>query len=232
VTARRPSRIGTRVGDEAGGWAATLAAFEDCAGRMREVVADPLVERAWHRASMLPRLTVGGVVGHVYAVLRTFERRCDTPAACGSVVVDPAEGYALVHRGRDADLQQPPFSTVWVGAEGVAARGHASLVAGIDAAVARLLARLPDDDGERLIGLPDASQATTLHRYTETRVVELVVHAGDLADSVGCDAGIVSPRTAALVEDFLLRAVRHRIGDGLLVRALAGRTDADVLRAL
>jgi hypothetical protein len=62
--------------------------------------------------------------------------------------------------------------------------------------------------------------------------VELVIHTDDLAVSAGLHTDPPDPDVASLVIDFLVSADRHRIGDTQMLRAVAGRSDADDLRAL
>ena len=88
------------------------------------------------------------------------------------------------------------------------------------------------EDSDRLVVLPDASTSATLHDYTETRIVELVIHADDLALSVGAQPEPPPSDAATIAIDFLVRSVRYRAGDGATLRALAGRSDTGVLRAL
>ena len=59
-----------------------------------------------------------------------------------------------------------------------------------------------------------------------------MVHTDDLAVSAGVHADPPDRDVASLVIDFLVSAARHRIGDTQVLRALAGRSDADDLRAL
>jgi hypothetical protein len=59
--------------------------------------------------------------------------------------------------------------------------------------------------------------------YLATRVVELVVHADDLAVSLGVDPPPPPPAAARLAEHVLLDIARHRHGDTALLRALARR---------
>jgi hypothetical protein len=74
--------------------------------------------------------------------------------------------------------------------------------------------------------------ATTVRAFTTTRVVELVVHADDLAESVGAVIPPPSADAAEIAIGLLVASTRHRLGDARTIRALAGRREADELRAL
>jgi hypothetical protein len=71
----------------------------------------------------------------------------------------------------------------------------------------------------------------TLDEYLRTRVVELVVHADDLAASVGVEPVPPQPATTAVAIDVLVGVARIRHGDMAVLRALA-RRERDTVRAL
>jgi hypothetical protein len=213
-------------------WGGTIAAFAHAGERALEMIRLPEVARRWGDASILDGFTIGGIAGHLYAVLRTFERRCDTQAPPTTVVVSPAANYAIARLERGGDLDDPTFRVVREGGERMATRGHAAVADGFERQLQLLVARLAGERGDRLVVLPDTSTSATLHDYTETRIVELVVHADDLASSVGAQLEPPPLDAATIAIDFLVRAVRHRAGDSATLRALAGRGDAGVLRAL
>ena len=213
-------------------WGGTLAAFAHAGERALDMIRLPEVARRWGEASILDGFTIGGIAGHLYAVLRTFERRCDTQAPPTTVVVSPAANYSIARLDRDGDLDDPAFRVVREGGERVAARGNAVVADGFERQLHVLVARLAGERSDRLVVLPDASTSATLHDYTETRIVELVVHADDLASSVGAQPQPPPIDAATIAIDFLVRSVRHRAGDSATLRALAGRSDGDVLRAL
>jgi hypothetical protein len=213
-------------------WSGTVAAFTHAGDRALDMIRLPEVARRWGEASILEGFTVGGIAGHLYAVLRTFERRCDTQPPPTTVVVSPAANYAIARFDRDSDLDDPAFRVVREGGERVAARGHTAVADGFERQLHVLVNRLAGERHDRLVVLPDALTSATLHDYTETRIVELVVHADDLASSVGAQPEPPPIDAATIAIDFLVRAVRHRVGDSATLRALAGRSDGDVLRAL
>ena len=208
-----------------------LAAFELAATRASRVIADPAVATRWEEPSVLPRMTVGALAGHLLAVVRTFERRCDMPTIRAATVVDPAAGYVQVRLDRDADLDEPRFRSVRDGAARVAERGPGVVVEAFQACTTRLVDRLRADPPE-LVPLPDPTHVSTLRDYTITRIVEVVIHTDDLAVSTGVHADPPDREVASLVIEFLVSAARHRVGDTQVLRALAGRSDVNDLRAL
>ena len=176
-------------------------------------------------------MTVGALAGHLLAVVRTPERRCDTGIDATATLVEPAAGYAQLRLDRALDLDDPRFRTVRKGAARLAQRGAPEVTERFTACVARLVARLRAAPPVR-IQLPEPTQCTTLEAYLIKRIVELVVHTDDLALSTGTSTDPPDSSVATLVIDFLVAADRQRIGDARVMRALAGRTDPDDLRAL
>ena len=71
----------------------------------------------------------------------------------------------------------------------------------------------------------------TVDEYLRTRVVELVVHADDLAASVGVAPMAPRPETGKIAIDALVDVARIRHGDLAVLRALA-RRERDPVGAL
>jgi hypothetical protein len=213
-------------------WPRFVAAFAAAGSRAHTVLADGAVRDAWSDASILREMSVGAVAGHLLAALRMFERRYDLPVPTGARPVEPTTGFATVRLRRLADLDQPPFRVPRENGHRLAERGHTTVVEQFATSLARLVGRLRDDDPARPIAGADDTTHSTLRAYTVTRVVELVIHGDDLAESVGVAIDPPTSDAAGVVIEFLFASVRHRLGDALVIRALAGRADPDDLRAL
>src|SRR5262245_25216069 len=213
-------------------WSRVVAAFAESGARAHSVLGTDAVAEAWDADSILPEMTVGDVGGHLLAVLIMFDRRYDVPPPPGATPVDPAGEYASVRLTDASDLGRPPFRVPREGGRRVAARGHARVVEQFGETLARLDARLNDDGPDRAILVGDGTVPMTLRAFTTTRIVELVGHADDLAESVGATIPPPSPDSAAIVIEHLVSSVRQRVGDDRTIRALVGRADPDALRAL
>lgn len=161
-----------------------VGAFELATTRAWRVITDPAVATRWEEPSVLPRMTVGALAGHLLAVVRTFERRCEMPTTRTATVVDPAAGYVQVRLAVEADLDEPGFRSVREGAARVAVRGPELVLEASRACTTRLVDRLRADP-PAFVQLPDPTLVSTLRDYTITRVVEVVIHTDDLAVSVG-----------------------------------------------
>jgi hypothetical protein len=223
---------GAKMGLMSMDWTRIVGAFAESGARAHAVLASDAVQEAWEEDSILPEMAVGDVGGHLLATLIMFERRYDLPTPAGAIPVDPVGGYAVIRLDRASDLDRPPFRTPREGGRRVAGRGHAAAVEQFGATLARLDARLRADGPDRPILAGDETAPTSLRAFTTTRVIELVVHADDLAESVGSVIPPPSVDAAEIVIDHFVSSVRHRVGDARAIRALAGRADPDQLRAL
>jgi uncharacterized protein (TIGR03083 family) len=214
-------------------WERVRGAFDEAADRARAVLAAPAVGDRWREPSICPGLTLGGLGAHLLGGLRRLERSTDVVPAAGATIVDPAEGFDAVRLGEPDDLARPPFSVLRDDAERLAAHGHGAISQRYTEAIARISTRLDAEDPTRPVGFREgAATTTTLDEYLVTRVVELVIHADDLAESAGVRIDAPSAATADIVIGFLVRADRYRLGDAEMLRALAGRRPADLQRAL
>jgi hypothetical protein len=211
-------------------WARVVAAFADSGARVQTVLATDVVGDMWSDASILPEMTVGDIAGHLLAVLVMFDRRYELTAPA-HLVPTVGGGYATVRLARASDLGLPPFSIPREGGRRVAARGHAAAVERFGALLAGLAARLRDDDPDRALLVGDDA-ATMLRPFTITRIVELVVHGDDLAESVGVAIAPPTADASELVIGTLMASNRQRVGDARTIRALVGRGEVDDLRAL
>jgi uncharacterized protein (TIGR03083 family) len=200
---------------------------------LRIIGADPIAQ-AWTEASAVEGFTVGALVSHLYSALRLFEVALDKPEAPSSQVGGISTFYGLNRVTERAELEDDFHVAVREDAHRRAAEGPAALAANLAKLADRLRARLSGVAMTRLVPvwrIPGA--ATPLSAYLRTRMVELVVHADDLAASVGIDLDL--PEAAAdVVFGVFLELARGRCGDVAVLRAFARRerSDAEVLRVL
>lgn len=84
------------------------------------------------------------------------------------------------------------------------------------------------EKGDRLLDLrPIVPIAIRLDDFLRTRVMELVVHADDLATSVGVDPPQPSASAATMAIESLMATARATHGDLAVIRALARRERSD-----
>jgi hypothetical protein len=168
----------------------------------------------------------------LYAAIRLFESALEKPEATYPRVGNLASFYGLNRVDGPAQLQDEFNVAIRTHAAHLAEQGPAALTDKFEALVTRL--------GPALAGLPMTrlvpvwrieGGATSLSDYLRTRVVELAVHADDLAFSLGTD--IVMPeRVASVTFAAFLDLARARSGDAAVMRAFARRErgDPEVLR--
>jgi Mycothiol maleylpyruvate isomerase N-terminal domain len=132
--------------------------------------------------------------------------------------------------GVSADLTSPANEAIRARGAASASGGPAVVAAAAAAAHARLadvLEALGATRKVRVVG----GVVITLDAYLRTRIVEIVVHADDLATSVGLATPPFTAETTSIAIDTLVGLARFRHGDAAVLRALA-RRERDAVAAL
>jgi uncharacterized protein (TIGR03083 family) len=199
------------------------------------VVGSAAVAERWEDDSALEGLTVGALAAHLYAAIRRLETALAQPEPEAPVVVVGITEFYGPNRIDDRSQLDDTFH-VAIRAEAAerAGKGAGALAASFEALVGRLRASLPGETSTRLVPvLRIEGGAALLSDYLLTRVVELMVHADDLAASVGMKVDPPSEVASAALGVFLELA-RTRSGDVAVLRAFSRRERADpeVLRVL
>lgn len=187
--------------------------------------------------SALAEFSVRGLAGHLRRAMTMVEAYLDQPAPAGDVagsvehVSAPAYFASVLPADRDLDsdfhrairqrgLETAPerpdeFSLVWAESAG------------------NLITRLDQEPADRLVQV-FGGVVLTLDEYLATRLVELVVHADDLAVSLDVAPALLSPAVTGLVITTLVEVARLRHGDAAVVRALCRRErdSAEALRVI
>jgi hypothetical protein len=195
-----------------------------------------LAER-YEGPSALAEFSVRGLAGHLRRAMTVVETYLDQPAPDAGAGTDvetgsAAEYYAAVlpadvdldsefhrairQRGVETAPERPEdFSLVWAETAGA------------------LITRLEQVPADRLVQV-FGGVVLTLDEYLTTRIVELVVHADDLAVSLDVAPALLSPAATGLVITTLVEVARLRHGDTAVVRALSRRErdSADALRVI
>jgi hypothetical protein len=193
-----------------------VGAFLDAARYAGDVLESPAVAAAWTRDSALPRMTVGAVAGHLYLVVRRVDQHLDEPEP---IAADPAviAPYQWMRVERPEDLDREDHRVVRADGDHVAKRGwdsvETSYTARVDKVAARLAAHCP-----RNVAL--ATGVMDFASYLATRVVELLVHADDLAVSVGLTPSAPPADAATVAIELLVDAARSIYGDLDVLRSL------------
>lgn len=196
------------------------------AGQVTELLGDPAVAAAWKRPSALRQMSVGGLAAHLADQVR-FVRRALTEhdMQVSEEPVPLLEHYRLsawVDAGPDDDVNVG----IREGAEKAAAAGPEQLLENARTDLDRVTALLPRAAVSAAVRMPWWGWALTLEDFLTTRMMESIVHADDLAVSVGVPTPEFSDDALGAVLALLTGVAVRRHGQMSVVRALSRRERA------
>src|SRR5581483_4593202 len=187
------------------------ALFVETALAAQGLLFEPALAERFDKASALAEFPVRGLAGHLLRAMTSVEGYLARPEPDRGVgAVSPAEYYAAVAAGGndiDSDLHRAVRQR---GLDEAAGTAEELALAWSDT-VARLAGRLGSEPPGRL--------------------VELFVHADDLAASLGVPPPPLPAAATGLVIATLVEVARIRHGDAAVLRALA-RRERDAVEAL
>ncbi|RMB85935.1 maleylpyruvate isomerase N-terminal domain-containing protein [Streptomyces shenzhenensis] len=201
-------------------------AYLGAAGQAVALLEAPEVATAWEQPSALPKMTVGGLAGHLaYQILSV--------SAALQVCVDSALQESppheapiplLDHYARAAWIDAPLDGEVNAGirakSEGIAAQGTLLLTELARTAFAEQRTKLAECSGDQAVFMPQTGWALRLDDFLVTRMLELTVHRDDLAVSVGLAVQDLPEAAFEPVLVLLTRLAARRHGQAALLRAL------------
>ena len=196
------------------------------AGRsLVDLVAAPAVQGAWEQPSALAHLSVGALAAHLVRALTTPLAYLDADQPPADADLVDAAGYmdAVL---TDDDLDGALHRGIRERAQAAAEQGPQAVATQARDALAALQTRLPRTPAGRRVAVKDGI-AITLDDYLQTRLVELVVHADDLAASLDLSLAVASSAWDVTI-DVLVDLARRRHGDAAVLHALARRERAPV----
>jgi mycothiol maleylpyruvate isomerase-like protein len=184
--------------------------------------------------SALAEFSVRGLAGHLRRAMTVVETYLDQPAPAASSTTGPerlsAAGYYANVLPADGDLDSEFNRSIRQrGLESAPGRPD-DFVVGWGETVGRVITRLEQEPDDRLVQVY-GGLVLTLDEYLVTRLIELVVHADDLAASLDAEPALLSPAATGLVIATLVEVARIRHGDTAVVRALT-RRERDASEAL
>jgi Mycothiol maleylpyruvate isomerase N-terminal domain len=192
-----------------------LTAAAEAAG----LLAAPEVAAAWHEPSALAELSVGGLAGHLAAQVFFVPQLLDGPA--------PAEETISIHEYYvraswiGADLDDEFNQGIRAMGEKEAAEGPAALASRVAATLDRLRAVLPDTPSRPVRRSSWGPWSIGLDDFLRSRLLEIAVHADDLACSVGVATPELPAEAVETVVDLLSRIAIRRHGATAVLRALS-----------
>jgi mycothiol maleylpyruvate isomerase-like protein len=193
------------------------------------LVGSPELEQRWHDPSALSLLTVAGLAGHLLRAVTSVEAYLERPEPTGEPPIGAARYFSQAV-GDDDGLAGAFQTAIRQRGEEAAAGGPETLRSDWREAARRLRQRLAAEPPDRLMRVYK-DMVIGLDDYLATRLVELCVHADDLAASLDLPGpALPEPATAAAVRT-LVDVARIRHGDAAVLRALA-RRERDAVSAL
>jgi uncharacterized protein (TIGR03083 family) len=205
------------------------ALFCETADAAAQLVADPALKERFEGPSALAEFSVRGLAGHLLRSMTSVDGYLDRPAPAGGDVVSAAQYYASVLRGETDINSEFHRSIRRRGIEAAPETPEALPVAWAETA-GRLRNRLSGEPADRRVQV-FGDLVLTLDDYLVTRLIELVVHADDLAVSLGVEPPPLPAAATGLVIATLVEVARVRYGDTAVLRALA-RRERDAVGAL
>ncbi len=201
--------------------------FLDSLARTRPLLASDELTRAWDRPSLLAELSVAGLAGHLVRAAVSVERYLDAdePAA---TPIGPDDYYHVLALPPDPDHEMN--RAIRDRGLDAAAAGPAALLELFDGSVATLRDRFAAEGADRRLTVV-AGLVLTLDGYLVTRLVELLVHADDLAQSLRVATPDYPPEAHATARDCLIGVAVLGHGDLAVLRALT-RRERDAVEAL
>jgi hypothetical protein len=181
---------------------------------------DPSVTRRWDGPSALAEFSAGGLAGHLAYQVLVLPDVLAAPEPTEPVIT------LLEHYGRvawiGADLDAEINVRIRRGGDEIAEQGPDALADRYDAAVDELAAGLaaaaPDRTARISLWGPWSMRLDDL---LVTRMMELAVHADDLAVSAGVETPRIPPTAVETVVDLLSRLAVRRHGPTAVLRALS-----------
>ena len=206
------------------------ALFCDATDAAAPLLTDPVLKERFDGPSALAEFSVRGLSGHLVRAMTSVIAYLDCPEpGADADVVSAAEYYASV-LGGESDIDSDFHRAIRQrGVEAAPETPEALPGAWAETAV-ELRGRLAAERPGRLVQVY-GDLVLTLDDYLVTRLIELVVHADDLAASLGVDPPPLPPAATGLVITTLLEVARIRHGDAAVVRALT-RRERDTSEAL
>src|SRR4051812_16683765 len=128
--------------DDEAGTAAAVNALFDAAARAEELLRQSAVGDMWEASSVVDRMTVGDIGGHLFLALRHGLRTLQRPIPGGNqIFVPPSAWYGHARLSDDADLDRSVHVKIRADGNHVGERGWRNVVDRFAALRAEMLER-------------------------------------------------------------------------------------------
>lgn len=202
------------------------SAFLQAAAEAGALIGRRDLGEKWNEPSTLPELQIGALAGHLARAVLTVHWYLDMPEP-DPPTISAGEYFATV----TADVGSEANVGIRERAVEASRGGWARLYLDFGNALDHLRRRLPEERADHRI--PAGGRGLLLDEYLRTRVVELVIHTGDLCRSLEIDVPEMPDATRVAIGVLLDTAlIRH--GQAGVLHALARREldTVDALRVL
>lgn len=186
--------------------------------RLTDLVGSAEVADAWARESALPGMTVGGLTRHLVSQPECAVEFLTTPGPPDAPVLTLVGHYDRVDWLR-APVDAPENTSIRDGFNAVATAGHAESVDALRRSRDQLGAAIDAAGPTTYVPWQDCALPTA--DFLVVRLMEIVVHADDLAWSVGVAGPVFDPDALEPVLALLAALAARRRGQGPLLRALS-----------
>lgn len=193
---------------------AATAAFD----QLSELVGSAEVADAWERESSLPGMTVGGLTRHLVSQSECAVEFLTTPVPPNAQLLTLVGHYDRVDWLR-APLDAPQNTSIRDDFNQMGAAGHTESVEVLTRSNEQLGAALDTAGPQTYVPWQDCTLPAD--DFLVVRLMEMVVHADDLACSVGVAAPVFSPDVLEPVLALLAALAARRRGQDAVLRALS-----------
>ena len=197
-------------------------------GCVHPLLNAPEVVSGWDQPSALPGLSIGALTTHLVYAVAAVDSHLDRPWPDGAERIDVVAYYLQTLHGEENSASVRDATAARDAERALA--GPATVLSGFDEVVERLTLRLPSESPDRLMRVP-VGRCMPLEDFLTTRLLEVVVHADDLATSVGRTTPTFPRECTDIVINLLIEMSRRRHGDPAVIRAFT-RHERDNIHAL
>jgi uncharacterized protein (TIGR03083 family) len=186
---------------------------------VRDLALSDAVRDRWHEESACEGMTVGGLAFHLAGQARGLVRLLPEPPD-DTEVISTREHYRRA-AWANSDLAGDANVEIREGSDDQARAGYDALADRLEADLAVLPAALAGVDDDTPVLIPWQGWSLTARDFAVTRLMEMVVHADDLAASVGVETPAFPEPAVREVLGLLTDVAVDRHGQAALVRALS-----------
>jgi mycothiol maleylpyruvate isomerase-like protein len=196
--------------------------YLEAADHVAELLEDAETAKRWDDPSALRGFSVGGLAAHLMQGVALINHLLDVPEEASDAPLVSLAEYTASFKMEDFDADIHAYLRRI--AEKSATYGPARTTARFRDLVAALRDRLQTESTHRILDLrPTLPWGISLEDRVRLNLMDLVVHADDLAVSLG-RSGSEAPEAASSVAiDALMGAARYQHGDTAVIRALSRR---------